>query len=92
MTNNANVLYYEINIRIDKDKILQIKTSQIDLLEFKYLKKIKIGMNQFYNFECEIIKKDSDIEIDNINLKFTIIGEENSSKSVQFASKILYNN
>jgi len=65
----------------------------LKLLEFKFPKKVKCGIGQYYHFECELAKCDSNINIEDINLKFEIVNEamkadmDRISKSVLIQSK-----
>jgi hypothetical protein len=86
---NDNVLYFEIDLsKIQKQNVIQVRQPPSEILEFKYQQANKIGINQFYNFECFLTKKVEDLEIDNINLRFILEQENNVTKSVQFASNL----
>ncbi len=93
MTKESNVIFFEINNKPSKDKIINIKHSNLKLFEFKYPKKIKCGIGQFYLFECELAKCDNYINVEDINLKFEIVNEvmkadmDRISKSVVIQSK-----
>ena len=56
MTENGNVIYFEVNNKTEKEKIITIRNTETNILKINNLKNIKIGVNQYYNFECEIIK------------------------------------
>lgn len=92
LTNEMNAIFFELTNKATKDKILNIKNSHPKLLEFKYLKKIRVGIGQYYNFECEMSKCEKEMHIEDINLRFEIVNEkmqadmDRISKSVMIQS------
>jgi hypothetical protein len=84
-TSNANVLYFEAVFKSEQEKIIQVRHWQPNILNFEYKKNLKIGVGQFYDYCFETVKSQEDIDIDLVNLKFSL-GEDTTNKSVQFSS------
>jgi hypothetical protein len=72
---NSNEIYLEYNEKFNKDKILSIKPFDSEILEFNYERNHHIGLSQYYNIECGVIKKATDITVDLVTMKFTLLDE-----------------
>lgn len=77
-SNTNNVLYFEILIPSEQDKIIHIKTSSIDILKVDYPRNVQIGVGQYHNYEYKLEKLDKDVNVDSIQLRF-VLREENDS-------------
>ena len=75
-TDNQNVIYLEMHLKNDTHKTLVVKQMENPVIEFKYKKHIQVGVDQYYKFEMEIIRKDKNISIENLNLNFRISVKE----------------
>ncbi len=75
-----NSIYFELNLKTEKEKVILLKTSATNVLDFKYEKNLTVGINQYYNFECEISKNEDTIAVDNLILRFNI-GDENNREA-----------
>lgn len=75
-TENQNVIYLEMHVKNDKHKTLIVKQMENPVIEFKYKKHIQIGVDQYYKFEMEILRKNKNIFIENLNLNFKISDKE----------------
>ena len=84
LTDNGNVIYFEVNNKTEIDKVITIRNTETNVLKIEHLKNIKIGSNQYYNFECEIMKIRDDIDIDNLNLRFVLQDNEQPNISKSF--------
>ncbi len=76
LTDNNNVIYIEMQIKQEKDKILIVKQIENQVIEFNYKKHIEIGLEQYHKFEIEVIRKDKNISIENLNLNFKVMDKE----------------
>jgi hypothetical protein len=70
-----------MNLKIEKEKVIAIKSSLSEVLDFKYNKNLTLGVDQYYNYECEIIKLDDTIEVDNLVMRFLIGDDQNNNTS-----------
>lgn len=61
-----------MHIKNDPHKSIIVKQMENNVIEFKYKKHIQIGLEQYYKMEMEIIRKDKNISIENLNLNFRI--------------------
>jgi hypothetical protein len=89
LTPQENSIYFEMDIKSDKEKIVNLKNLTSNILEFDYKKNIDIGLEQYYNFDCELIKKDPVVQVDHILLKFFLTDEGDPTKSMSSHSSIL---
>jgi hypothetical protein len=80
-TENGNEIYLEYFDKFNKDKILAIKSFESEILEFNYERNHKIGLSQYYNIECQVIKKATDVHIDQVTMKFTLLDEYDINRS-----------
>ncbi len=71
-TDNSNVIYIEMHIKNDLHKSIIVKQMENNVIEFKYKKHIQVGLDQYYKMEIEIIRKDKNISIENLNMNFRI--------------------
>jgi hypothetical protein len=65
-----------MQIKQDRDKTLIVKQIENQVIEFIYKKHIEIGLEQYHKFEMEIIRKDKNISIENLNLNFKVMDKE----------------
>lgn len=75
-TDNQNVIYLEMHVKHDSHKTLLVKQMENPVIEFKNKKHIQMGLDQYYKFQMEIIKKDNNISIQNLNINFKISDKE----------------
>ena len=75
-TNNNNVIFIEMQTKQDRDKTVIVKKIENQVIEFNYKKHIQVGYEQFHKFEMEIIRKDKNISIENLNLNFKVMDKE----------------
>jgi hypothetical protein len=72
---SPNSIIFEHPFPINKEKVIHITTHDNDILEFKYDRNHYTGVDQYYNFVCEMIKKEENIEVDTIQFKFSILDD-----------------
>lgn len=65
-----------MSVRQDRDKTVLVKQMESQVIEFNYKKHIQIGLEQYHKFEMEIIRKDKNISIENLNLNFKVLDKE----------------
>jgi hypothetical protein len=80
-TENGNEIYLEYFKKFNKDKVLTLKSFDSEILEFNYERNHRIGLSQYYNIECGVVKKATDIHIDLVTMKFTLLDELDQSRS-----------
>jgi hypothetical protein len=79
-----------MDIKSEREKIVNLKNLSSNILEFNYKKNLEIGLEQYYNFDCEVIKKDPGVQVDHLLLKFFLTDEGDPTKSmVSHSSKFL---
>ena len=61
-----------MHIKHDTHRTILVKQLENPVIELKYKKHIQLGLDQYYKFEMEIIRKDKNISIENLNLNFRI--------------------
>ena len=83
-TENGNEIYLEYFDKFNKNKILAIKSFESEILEFNYEKNHKVGLSQYYNIECKVLKKATDVHVDLVTMKFTLLDELDSSRSIGY--------
>ncbi len=81
LTKEENALYFEIDIKSEKEKIISLKPNSVNVLDFSYKKNVTIGQEQYYNVECEIHKRDPSVQVDHLVLKFFLSDEVDLTRS-----------
>lgn len=65
-----------MHVKNDTHKTLIVNLMENPVIEFKYKKHLQIGVDQYYKFEMEIIRRDKNITIENLNLNFRVSDKE----------------
>lgn len=64
-------IVYTIKVYNENSKIITMKNLSKKVLDFQTPKIVKVGENELYLFECNIVKdKNYDMQIDNLNISF----------------------
>ncbi len=70
-----NNIILEHPFPVNKEKVIHISTHDNDILEFNYKKNHYAGVDQYYNFVCELIKKEENIEVETVRIKYSILDD-----------------
>ena len=70
LQNSPNVIY-EIKINTVNEKVILFNHPPQNVLEFKTPSMIKVGVNEYYNLECEIVKDQAfDVNVGQLIITF----------------------
>ena len=82
---------YDIKFNDNKENVIFYKQLDKKILEFNYPKKVKVGVEEYYNLEIEFNKDNiyDDIEIEELNINFKNLPKKQINF---FEEKNIYNN